>query len=79
MRSAEAESRVETMNWPSQHVSVTWPGSWVTHVPLTGTDDSRTAQCLVNTARGVVLSNQAFSNSFSPEPLHADEHYHAEE
>ncbi|GBP88670.1 Sodium-dependent noradrenaline transporter [Eumeta japonica] len=28
------------------------------HVPLTGTDDSRTAQCLVNTADGVVLPNQ---------------------
>ncbi|GBP82655.1 hypothetical protein EVAR_60102_1 [Eumeta japonica] len=49
------------------------------HVPLTETDDSRTAQCLVNTAGGVVLLNQVFSNSFSPEPLHADEHYHVEE
>ncbi|GBP45669.1 hypothetical protein EVAR_35936_1 [Eumeta japonica] len=49
------------------------------HVPLTGTDDSWTAQCLVNTAGGVVLPNQVFSNSFSPEPLHADEHYYVEE
>ncbi|GBP43226.1 Acetylcholine receptor subunit alpha-like 2 [Eumeta japonica] len=28
---------------------------------------------------GVVLHNQVFPNSFSPEPLHADEHYHVEE
>ncbi|GBP42777.1 hypothetical protein EVAR_23416_1 [Eumeta japonica] len=49
------------------------------HVPLTGTDDSRTEQYLVNTAGEVVLSNQAISNSFSPEPLHVDEHYHLEE
>ncbi|GBP31919.1 hypothetical protein EVAR_18458_1 [Eumeta japonica] len=49
------------------------------HVPLTGADDSRMAQCLVNTAGEVVLPNQVFSNSFSPEPLHADEHYHIEE
>ncbi|GBP00487.1 Solute carrier family 12 member 9 [Eumeta japonica] len=42
-------------------------------------NDSRMAQCLVNTAGGVVLPNQVFSNSFSPEPLHADEHYHVEE
>ncbi|GBP30129.1 Protein KIAA0556 homolog [Eumeta japonica] len=51
----------------------------VKHVPLTGTDDSRTAQRLVNTAGGVVLPNQVSSNSFSPEPLRADEHYHVEE
>ncbi|GBP89120.1 hypothetical protein EVAR_62601_1 [Eumeta japonica] len=44
-----------------------------------GTDDSQKAQCLVNMASGVVLPNQVFSNSFSPEPLHADEHYHVEE
>ncbi|GBP34913.1 hypothetical protein EVAR_26503_1 [Eumeta japonica] len=44
-----------------------------------GTDDNRTAQCLLNTAGGVVLTNQVFSSSFSPEPLHTDEHYHAEE
>ncbi|GBP13897.1 hypothetical protein EVAR_10466_1 [Eumeta japonica] len=43
------------------------------------TDDSRTAQCLVDTAAGVVLPNQVCSNSFSPEPLHADELYHVEE
>ncbi|GBP85526.1 hypothetical protein EVAR_53750_1 [Eumeta japonica] len=44
------------------------------HVPLTGTDVSRMAQCLVNTAGAVVFPNQVFLNSFSPEPLHADEH-----
>ncbi|GBP51254.1 hypothetical protein EVAR_48347_1 [Eumeta japonica] len=49
------------------------------YVPLTGTDDSRTAQCLVNAVARVVLPNQVFSNSFSSEPLHADEHYHVEE
>ncbi|GBP27677.1 hypothetical protein EVAR_12722_1 [Eumeta japonica] len=49
------------------------------HVPLTETDDSPTAQCLMNTAGAVVLPNQVFSNSFSPEPLHAYEHYHVEE
>ncbi|GBP55924.1 Putative postmeiotic segregation increased 2-like protein 3 [Eumeta japonica] len=49
------------------------------HVLLTGSDDSRTMQYLVNTAGEVVLLSQVFSNSFSPEPLHADEHYHVEE
>ncbi|GBP48233.1 hypothetical protein EVAR_96822_1 [Eumeta japonica] len=51
----------------------------IEHVPLTGTDDSRTAQCLINTAGGIIIPNQMFSNSFSPEPLHTDERYHVEE
>ncbi|GBP77870.1 hypothetical protein EVAR_54035_1 [Eumeta japonica] len=49
------------------------------HLPLTGTNDNVTAQCLMNTAGGVVLPNQVFSNSFTPEPLHANEHYLVEE
>ncbi|GBP29495.1 hypothetical protein EVAR_93292_1 [Eumeta japonica] len=49
------------------------------HVPLTRTDDSGTAQWPVNTAGGAVLPNQVSSNTFSPEPPHADEHYHVEE
>ncbi|GBP71851.1 hypothetical protein EVAR_58907_1 [Eumeta japonica] len=48
-------------------------------MPLSVIDDSETAQCLVNTAGGVVFPDQVFPNSFSPEPLRADEHYHVEE